>query len=62
MRVVNFGYFFLKGIGYDFSQHENVANWLQRCKDQMDGYEEINQSGVDIFSEFYKAKLSELDK
>ncbi|CAK1579464.1 unnamed protein product [Parnassius mnemosyne] len=46
----------LDALGYDFSAHENVKNWYERTKTELEpyGYEEINVNGANILASFLK--------
>ncbi|KAL1122142.1 hypothetical protein AAG570_003547 [Ranatra chinensis] len=48
-----------EGVGFDLSPYSNVVDWLQRCKDNMVDYEEVNQANLDHFVEHWKGKLGE---
>ncbi|KAK9506115.1 hypothetical protein O3M35_008108 [Rhynocoris fuscipes] len=50
-----------EAIGYDLAKHENVANWLARCKENMEDFESLHQEGQDMFMEVFNAKLSEIE-
>ncbi|XP_071443786.1 glutathione S-transferase 1-like [Hetaerina americana] len=41
------------------SKYPNLAAWYKRCKDKMVGYEEANQSGLNIFERVVKSALSQ---
>ncbi|CAI6368635.1 unnamed protein product [Macrosiphum euphorbiae] len=44
--------------GVDLSRYENVSKWLQRCKDKMVGYKEINQVGAERFKAYVVEKIN----
>lgn len=35
--------------GFDLEPYPNVTRWLEACKSELPGYEEINQEGINIF-------------
>ncbi|XP_073978516.1 glutathione S-transferase 1-like [Rhodnius prolixus] len=50
-----------EAIGFDLTRYENVSNWLIRCKETMEDYEELNQNGLDQFMTIYNEKLSQIE-
>ena len=47
--------------GLSMSNYPNVEAWLQRCKEQIDGYAEINDEGAQQFGEVVKEKIGSLE-
>ncbi|CAI6367957.1 unnamed protein product [Macrosiphum euphorbiae] len=47
--------------GIDLNKHGNVSKWLQRCKDKMVGYKEINQVGLERFKTIVVNKMNKRD-
>lgn len=43
--------------GIDITKYRNVQRWLERCKSQMAGYDEINGAAVEEFAKIFKTKL-----
>lgn len=43
--------------GIDLGDYENVTAWLERCTENLEGYEEENGEGAKMFGEAYKSKL-----
>jgi glutathione S-transferase len=46
-----------QAFGADISAFPNVAAWYDRMK-QLEGYDDINQKGANIFREMFRSKLS----
>ncbi|XP_076057785.1 glutathione S-transferase 1-1-like [Oratosquilla oratoria] len=47
--------------GIDISKHTNVESWLNRCRNQMEGYEECSASGAAALGAEFKAKVKEIE-
>ena len=39
---------------YERDRHENIASWLERVREQLPDYEEINLSGLDKFKTMWE--------
>lgn len=40
--------------GYDLEPYANINRWFEACKNEIVGYEEINQEGLNVFKSFLK--------
>lgn len=47
----------LEATGVDLLKYSNVKRWLERCKEQMTGYEDVNGKQVEAMGKFLKPKL-----
>lgn len=45
--------------GFIIQDYPNIYSWLQKCKEAIDGYEELNGTHVKKFGEFVKSKITE---
>jgi glutathione S-transferase len=46
----------VEAFGFDFGAYPNIVNWFTKCKDEIAGYEEINQHGLNRIKEVVAAK------
>ncbi|ODM95252.1 Glutathione S-transferase 1, isoform D [Orchesella cincta] len=44
----------------DFSKFGKIAEYLEKCRGLMKGWDELNQAGADVFGQWYKAALADL--
>ena len=47
----------MEAAGIDIFRYGRVSTWLNRCKQQMQGYKDINEKPCDDFSRIAKPKL-----
>jgi hypothetical protein len=47
-----------QAFGADISAFPNVTAWYEKMKKHLEGYDEINQKGANIFREMFRSKLS----
>jgi hypothetical protein len=47
-----------QAFGADISAFPNVAAWYDKMKTELEDYEDINQTGANIFRELFRSKLS----
>ena len=47
-------------VGNIFDVYPNIKAWLQRCKNEVPDYNELNQSGADGFGQISQAALGKL--
>lgn len=45
--------------GFIIQDYSNIYSWLQKCKEAIDGYEELNGEDVKKFGEFVRSKITE---
>lgn len=45
--------------GFIIHDYPNLHAWLKRCKETIDGYEELNGADAEKFGEFVKSKITE---
>jgi hypothetical protein len=44
--------------GADIPVFPNVVAWYEKMKTELEGYEEINQTGANILGEMFRSKLT----
>jgi hypothetical protein len=47
-----------QALGADISAFPNVAAWYDKMKTHLEGYDDINQKGVNVLREIFRSKLS----
>jgi hypothetical protein len=47
-----------QAFGADISAFPNVAAWYDKMKTELEGYDDINQTGANVFREMFRSKLS----
>ncbi|XP_071550459.1 glutathione S-transferase 1-1-like [Panulirus ornatus] len=45
--------------GFIIQDYSNIYTWLQRCKEAIDGYEELNGNDAKKYGDFVKSKITE---
>jgi hypothetical protein len=48
----------LQAFGADISAFPNVTAWYDKLKTQLEGYDDINQTGANLHREMFRSKLS----
>lgn len=49
-----------EGVDNVFSSYPNITSWMQRCKEEIPGYEECNAPGAAEFGKMLKGGLAKL--
>ncbi|CAG0901497.1 unnamed protein product [Darwinula stevensoni] len=44
----------------DLSAYKNVRKWLERCKKEIPGYQEVSKDGIDSWVKYAKSKLEKV--
>jgi len=48
----------IESVGHDLSKFPKVQAYIERCKNEIDGFTELNQQGADAFGGWYKSVVS----
>ena len=49
------------GVDNVFDNYPNIKSWLERCKQEIEGYEETNAPGATAFGQWLKGALAKLE-
>lgn len=45
-------------VGFDLSKYPNIKSWYHRAKENMSGFEEVNEKGAQMLGDVFKKNLS----
>lgn len=48
----------IRAANVDLKRHSNILPWLERCKSNMPGYDEINTAGANGWGEMFKSRCN----
>jgi len=49
----------MEAVGHDLEEFSAVVDYMAKCKEEMDGYDELNQQGADQFGAFAKSAMEQ---
>ena len=59
--ILNITFNYKQGVAPNiFKDHPKIKEWIDRCKNQITDYHELNQVGVDIFGQMGQAALAKI--
>jgi len=58
--LLSYTLFLKASVGNIFDDYPNIKAWLQRCKNEVHDYHQINQPGADGFGQIAQAALGKL--